>query len=162
VSWKKRELINEAYGELSVAKYNFDLTPDEMQTGLRRLNTMMATWDAQGIKTGYAMGSNANELDLDEESGITDAAHEAVFMNLAIRLAGGLGKALPLNTLVIAKQAYDVLLIAAAQPSKQQYPQGLPVGAGNKRSRYGSPFFAPPDTSVVRNADNGDLAIQGA
>jgi hypothetical protein len=83
-------------------------------------------------------------------------------MNLAIRLAGGLGKALPSNTLVIAKQAYDVLLIAAAQPTKLQYPQGLPVGAGNRRFRRNSPFFSPPDTSVVRNADNGDLAIQGA
>ena len=42
--WTKTLLIEEAFGELALAGYVYDLRPEEMQAAGRRLETMMATW----------------------------------------------------------------------------------------------------------------------
>lgn len=159
--WTKRQLIEEAFAELAIAGYVFDLSSEELQTALRRLDTMMATWEAKGIRIGYAMPSGPTTSSLDSASGIPDSAVEAAFMNLAVRLAAGFGKQVSQDTRIKARDAYDTLLWAAAHPVEQQLPNTLPRGAGQKpwRSTH-DPFFPPPDSSPLRTTqDGGDLEI---
>jgi hypothetical protein len=158
--WTKRELVLQAFGELALYGYEFELTPEEMQTGLVKMDSMLAEWQAADINIGYALPATQDGSDLDDASGIPDTANTAVFLNLAMRLAAGFGKTLSAETKVAAKQAYDRLLWAAAYPRQQQYPSTLPVGAGNKPWRYiDRPFMPTPDTSPIQGNKNGNLDI---
>lgn len=161
MSWTKRQLITEAFGELALQGYAFDISAEEQQGALRRLDTMLATWDAKGARTSYAFPTNPDDSDLDQLSGLPDSAVETVFLNLAIRLATGLGKQLSPDTRRIAREGYDVLLWAAAQPIPQQLPHTMPRGAGNKPYGFGRPFFPSPDTEQLSSRDPGALDILG-
>jgi hypothetical protein len=160
VAWTKRQLIDQAFEELALAGHEFDITPEEQQNALRRLDTMVATWEARGIRIGYLLPSTPDGSDLDQSSGLPDSAVEAAYMNLAVRLAAGYGKALPPDTRRVAREAYETLLWAAAQPIEQQLPNTLPRGAGNKPWRtVNQPFFGRPDDSPLGISQGGDLTI---
>lgn len=158
--WTKRQLITEAYGELALAGYEVDITPEEQQTALRRMDAMMATWEGNGVRVGYAFPANPDDSDLDQPSGLPDMAHEAVFLTLAIRLAPGNGKQISPDTRKAARQGYLRLLRQAAQPSQQQLPSTLPRGAGNKGWTMGrQPFFPAPSNDPLQLSQGGDLNI---
>jgi hypothetical protein len=160
MGWTKRQLIEEAFAELALAGHTFDITAEELQTALRRLDTMMATWEANGIRVGYALPSSPDAADIDQPSGLPDAAVETVFLNLAIRLASGFGKQVRAETRKAASEGHDVLMRAAAMPIEQQLPSTLPRGAGNRALRGSErPFFPPPSDSPLGIAQGGDLDI---
>jgi hypothetical protein len=158
--WTKEELIVEAFAEIGIASYQFDVSPEERQTALRRLDTMMATWEGLGIRMGYRFASTPRTSKIADPSGITDAAAETVYLNLAIRLAPGFGKTPSHDTKVSARAGYNALLIIAAQPQQQQFPSTLPLGAGNKATRRGEQrFFPQPSDDQIPVASGGDLDI---
>lgn len=159
MSWTKRELIDEAFREIGLASYVFDLDPEERQTALRRLDTMMATWEVRGIRVGYNFPATPKASDLDDDSGLPDRASETVYLNLAVRIAPGFGRPVLPDTKTSARTGYDALLFAAAQPREQQLPDRLPRGAGNKPTRINRPFFPQPDTSPMQVTAGGDLDI---
>lgn len=158
MSWTKRALIREAYAELGLAAYEFDISADEEQTALRRLDTMLATWEAKGVRIGYAFPATQDDSDPDDESGIPDSAVEAVYANLAIRLAGGFGKAVSPTLAGTARDAYNTLLIRAAMPPQQQLPETMPRGAGN-RGPLSRQFFPTPDQSPLQPGAGESLDI---
>ncbi|NBW08262.1 MAG: hypothetical protein EBR82_09565 [Caulobacteraceae bacterium] len=160
MGWTKKQLAAEAYGELGLQDYEFDVSPEEQMTALRRLDTMMATWDSMGIRLGYAFPSGPDASDPDTDSGLPDTAAETVYLNLAIRLAPGLGKQVSAETKRSAADGFDMLMATAAVPRQQQLPNTLPRGAGNRTS-YGwpGPFFPGPCRDPLRVAQGGDLDI---
>jgi hypothetical protein len=158
VGWTKRQIVDEAFGELALQGYVFDVTPEEQQTALRRLDTMMATWEARGVRVGYAFPSSPDTSDLDTDSGLPDRAVETTYLNLAIRIATGFGKTPASATRLAASEGYDALLWAAAQPQQQQLPNTLPRGAGNKPWRTANqPFFQTPNEDPLPTSRGGDL-----
>lgn len=159
MSWTKRQLLDEAFTELGIGNV-YDVTPDEQQTAVRRLDTMMATWEGLGIRLGYAMSNNPDEGDLDQDSGLPVGACETVYLNLAKRLAPQFGKQLNAATMASAAQGYSTLLRAAAHPIEQQLRAGIPMGAGNKGWRTpGQVFVTPPQSSPLGITQGGDLDI---
>lgn len=159
MSWTKRALIDEAYGELAMQGYVFDISPEEQQRAARRLEMMLGTWGADGIRVGYAFSADAGAVDLDEDSGVSLGAVETVTLNLAVRVAVGLGKQLNADTRRSASDGYQVLLRAAAMPQEQQLPGSMPIGAGNKPWRSNTPFTPPPDDGPLTIADDGGLTF---
>ena len=158
--WTKRQLIYEAFAELAIASYVFDLDPDELQTALRRLDAMMATWYGKGIHVGYAIPSGPSGSDLDDDSGLPDSAVETLCLNLAIRLAPGFGKTVSPDTKKSARDGYDQLLWVSVYPQQQQLPHTMPRGAGNKTWRTTSdPFFPTPNNDPLQITQGGDLDI---
>lgn len=157
MSWTKRELIEDAYAELALAGWDFDLTPDELQWGLRRLDTLMASWQAQGVKVGYAMSVSPSGGDLDQDSGLPVEVVEAVYMNLAVRLAAGKGKNILRSTVTNARASFDSLMARAAlsQVKDQQFRSGVPSGAGNKDS---DTFLSEPNVDPL--LIGGDEGLQ--
>lgn len=149
--WTKQQLIDEALAELAIQGFVFDLTAEERLTGLRRLDAMMAEWEARGVRVGYAFGSV-----LTADSGVPDYAVQPILTNLACRLAAGYGKVLEPETKRQAREGFGLLLRAAAQPGQQQLPSTLPRGAGNRLySEIGRPFFPEPDRSPLGVAADG-------
>ncbi len=150
--WSKRQFCTQAFSEISVSDYDFDLQPEAFQGALRRLDAMMATWNAQGIRLGYPLPSSPDNSDLDEETGVPDSANEAIYANLAIRIAPSLGKTPTVELKQVAKTAYDVLLSRATFPPLRQLPAGVPLGAGNRR--WENPFTSAPADPLAAGADS--------
>lgn len=155
----KRQLCEDAFAELALAGHAFDLAPEDMQTALRRLDMMLARWDGEGITLGYALPDPLFGSELDDESGVPDAAVETVVANLAVRLAAHYGRQVAPQTALTAKQGYDELVGKAVRPRPQQMPADLPRGAGNRHTNPWNPFFPPPDTGPLQTGEGGDLDI---
>lgn len=156
--WTKLQLIEQAYDELALAGYVFDLTPDELQSALRLMDGMLATWEGKGVHLGYVMPATPDDSDINGPSGLPDRANEAVYMNLAVRRAAGLGKALTAATQRAAREGYAALLVPLANPRPQQLPGTLPLGAGN-RSPFGfrRVYFPEPVVDPLPVDSAGDL-----
>jgi hypothetical protein len=153
MGWTKRQFVTQAFEEIGLAAYVFDLNPEQLQSGLRRLDSMMATWNAKGIRLGYPLPSSPQDSDLDEQTNVPDASNEAIYLNLALRIAPSFGKTPSVDTKATAKAAYDNLLSLAAMPMEMQLPGTLPVGAGNKPWNIDQPFVNPPVDPLLAGQD---------
>ena len=152
----KGELIGDAFAELALASYVFDLEPEEQQTALRRMDALLAVWESKGVRIGYVYGG-----DLSTESGLPQYAHESVIAALAVRLAPGFGKTVSAQTLTAAKSGYDGLMSRSAFPPEQQL-RNLPSGAGNKPDHHvQQPFLPVPTDQPLGIATGGDLTFTG-
>jgi len=140
MSWTKRQIIQQAFDEIGLAPYVFDLTADQLESALRRLDSMIAGWESKGIRLGYPLPSSPQNSDLDSETNMPDVAVEAAFLQLAVRLAPSYGKVVSAETKAAAKQAYDSLLVQFATPPEMHLPAGYPAGAGYKPYAIDDPF----------------------
>lgn len=156
MSWTKRQFIEQAFEEIGLAAYVFDLSADQFQSAMRRLDAMMAYWNSRGIRLGYPIPGSPQDGDIDADTGVPDAANLAIYANLAIQLAPSFGKAIPIEEKVIAKMAYDSLLARAAMPMEMQLPGTMPLGAGHKS--LDQPFVTPPIDPLLAGPD-GELSF---
>lgn len=154
MGYSKRQFVAAAFEEIGLASYAFDLQPQQFESALRRLDAMMASWNALGIRLGYPMPSSPQFSDLDAQSEVPDSANEAIITNLAVKIAPGYGKQVMPDTKATAKETYNTLLSRAAAPLEQQLPGTMPSGAGNKPWRvYDDPFLRPPVDPVLAGQD---------
>lgn len=148
MSWTKRELINAALGKIGVAHYDFDVSPDRMQSCLQLLDAMMASWNSIGLGLNYPVPASPSDSQLDQATSIPDAANMAITNNLALELAPTFGiQPLP-GVMASARKSLDELLAKYAVVPVRLYREGMPVGAGNKwRSTY-RPFTNSGGTTI--------------
>lgn len=155
--WTKQQIIDAAFEELALAGFVYDLDPDQLESALKKLDTMMAAWGAFGISLGYLLPANPDDSNIEDATGIPDSAVEAVYMNLAKKLAAARGKTLTPQTLSAAARGYNQLLGAAARAvaCRTPMPNTMPLGAGNKpwRGGTGNSFFPGPAETL--DGDNG-------
>lgn len=153
MGWTKQQLIDQAFSEIGFGP-DFNVTPDDAESALRRLDMMMAEWNGKGIRVGYNLVSTPDDSDIDSDSGVPDVAVEAIYMNLAIRLAPGYGKTLSQDTRITAKQGYNTLLSRSVYPTPQPMPATMPRGAGNRRSGTGWAYYPTPQEVLDAGADD--------
>ena len=152
MGYSKRQFIAAAFEEIGLASYVFDLSPEQIESALRRLDAMMAEWNGKGIRLGYPLPSSPQYSDVNAQSDVPDAAFETIITNLAIRIAPSYGKQVMTDTKITAKNAYNTLLSRATLPMQAQLGQ-LPSGAGNKPWRYDNPFLDRPVDPVLAGQD---------
>lgn len=150
MAWTKRDFVIQAFEEIGYASYIYDAQPEQLQSVLRRLDSMLATWNAIGIRIGYPLSSGPNQSDLDQETNVPDAATEAIYTNLAIRIAPSFGKTIQQETKQVADAAYKALLIKATFPPQMQLAGVIPGGAGNKSQ---SPFIRETEQPLLSGQD---------
>lgn len=157
MSWTKKDLIVQAYEEIGYASYVFDLEPEQMQSALRRLDSLMATWNGEGIAIGYLLPSSPENSSLDDLAGVPDWSYEAIYLELAKRLAPTVGKQVSQETKVAAREAYKILLKKTQQNNTMQLPTTLPLGAGNKpfRGGYSDQFVRDVESNIITPPQNG-------
>lgn len=156
MSYSKRQFVTAAFEEIGLASYVFDLQPEQLDSAVQKLDSMMAAWNAAGIRLSYPIPGNPDNTDIDAITNVPDSANEAIVMSLAVRLAPGLGKAVSIDTKVSAKQGYNTLLSRAAMPPQMQFPAGMPAGAGNKPWSIDDPFLVDPVDALLAGPD-GDI-----
>lgn len=156
MSWTKRELVTNAFEEIGLANYVFDLQPEQLQAGLRRLDNMMATWNSRGLRLGYPLPDSPGGSDLDQDSNITDEAIEAVVGNLGVRLAPMMGKTVSPDTKAAARSAYVALLNRRTNTLEKRIDvNAIPGGQGGKYWRFNSdPFLAQAERGITTGPDD--------
>ena len=150
MGWTKKEYIVQAFEEIGLAAYVYDLTPEQLQSALRRLDSMMAGWNTNGICIGWALPSKPDLGDIDTQTNAPDIANEAIYLNLAVRLASGFGKTASPELKQLADSSYSNLLNQTIEPPpERQLPNTTPRGAGNKPWRnLTNPFVPKPQDDL--------------
>lgn len=150
--WTRRQFIDMAYEEIGLGG-DYTLSPAELESARTRLDGMMATWNARGIRLGYPIGATPFDGDLDDVTNVPDAANEAIYLNLAVRLAPSFGRQIMPATAASAKTALDALSARVAYVPQRQMPAYSPSGAGNRWRGVGSPFLRRPSSSIDAGPD---------
>jgi len=151
MGYTKRQFVTAALEEIGMASYVFDLSPEQMESSLRRLDAMLAGWYAKGIRLGYPLPINPQDSTLDQQTDVPDAANEAIITNLGMKLAPSYGKTVMPETKQTAKDTFNTLLMRSSQPMEMQLPNTMPMGAGNKPWRNDDPFMPVPDDPMTDN-----------
>ena len=133
MSWTKKQIIDQAFAEIGLASYTYDLQPEEYNKALFNLDAMMSTWFGKGINLGYPIAASPEDADITTETSLPAYANEAVYLNLAIRIAPGYGKQLSRDTKRAAKSALNVVYLNQTTPQEINIPNTTPAGAGGKR-----------------------------
>lgn len=144
MTWTKRQLIEQAYEEIGLANYVYDLTDERLQSAMYKLDSMMAVWHHKNLFLSYPISRSPQNADLDEDTTIPDYAAEAVYSNLALRLASAIGRTVSQELKQTAWYSYQGLLAQSTRPREIQWPDTLPRGAGNKPVRWDERFFNKP------------------
>ena len=149
MGWTKRQYIEAAFEEIGLASYVYDLQPQQLESALRRLDAMLAEWNARGVRLGYPLPARPQDSTLDEQTTCPDAANDAIVAGLAVRIAPSYGKQVMPDTKIAAKRGLDTLMMRAAAPRPMQYPRNMPAGAGNKQwGQFWGPFLPPPEDAL--------------
>lgn len=131
----KSALVEGAYEYCGLNGFEYERTPEEMTSGLKRLNALMALLKTKGIDLGFDFPTYANGL-LEEPANIPDNAVEPVMALLAQRLAPGLGAELSGDAKAVLSTALQDLYAnyASAPPSVQ--PQAILQSSGVRHGRF--------------------------
>ena len=156
MTFTKLNVIQQAFTEIGLGDYVFDVAPEEIQYALRRLDGMMAQWNHKGIRVGYPLPSAYTKSNLSDDVNVSDMALEAMYTGLALRLAPSLGKQPSPDTKVMARQGYMALLANSARPIEKSLDNQLtPAGQGNKQWRFNhDPFLRKAADSLDAGPDS--------
>lgn len=154
MGWTKRQFIEAAFEEIGYSSYLYDIDTDQLQLAARRLDSLMATYNTKGIRIGYNMSSDPNNIDLDADTNVPDSANEAIFLNLAIRVAPTVGKTVSVETKTSARTAYLTLLSNFMEHGEKQFQENTPAGAGNKPWIRRDPFLPDPKNKITVGKDS--------
>lgn len=151
MGWTKRDYVSAALEEIGLSSYAVDIPPEMEQIALRRLDTMLAEWNAQGVRLGWPISSSAI-IDPEVDTGTTDKARAAIISGLAVRLSGPFGKAIAPQTVEQASRAFSTLVRDSVQFPEMQMPACFPAGAGTQHID-GRVFLDSPETAIPPEPD---------
>lgn len=131
----KSSLVEGAYELCGLNGYEFERTPEEMTSGLRHLNAVMAEMLADGIDLGFAFPTYGAGL-LEEPSGVPDHACGIIHQMVAQRLAPSIGASLTDDVKAALAKSYQGLRsrMAAAPPSMT--PMHILTSSGVRHGRF--------------------------
>lgn len=126
----KRDILEMAFEDCRLAGYEFERSPEEVASALRKLNALMAEWKAhQGIDLGYAQPAYGAG-DASDASGIPQSAMNAVASYLALRIAPQMGKALAPEAKANLARAFSLLQAEHASVPSMPMGRNTPRGSG--------------------------------
>jgi len=162
MGWLKKDLVKKAFERIGLADYVFDMPPEQLSATTVDMDMMIADWNLSGIRLGWPMPSTPGDSDPEMDSGLPDMAVMAVVDNLALLIAGKLGRAVMPHVVRSANNGKQSLLRRSAQPSKRHLPRNMPAGAGHKtwRGQPGRPFLDSDDNNSIGTGDDGELPFK--
>lgn len=140
----KRDIIQMAREFCGLAGYEFDGTPEEEASHLRKLDAMMAEWpwNTLGYNSDPPGGGTASD-----GSGLANSAINAVSMYLGLSIAPGLTTAIKPAAAATMARSYSLLFAQVATvPTMPR--RNTPRGAGNRYFGTYSPFINETTTEV--------------
>lgn len=146
----KIELVQGAYEQIEIWGVTTNPTGSEAVIALKRLNSMMLHWENKNVFLGWNVGAD----DANDESGVPDWSEEAIITNLAVRLLPAYGKTATREQAGHAADAFQAISLRCYD--NMEYPDTMPVGAGNQRYGYSSRrFFVEEDPDAGNQPNTG-------
>lgn len=133
------EVVQDALEDLGVKTAEIELTNDELQSGIRRANDMLAEWADIGLTPGYSpVYAGSDTLNVDAN------AVGAIKSSLAILLAPSYQRVVSPALAAIAAEKMRRLENSTSFIGEVAYPDTLPLGSGNECGGfYEDPRFFP-------------------
>lgn len=131
----KSSLVDAAYEYCGLNGFEFERTPEEMTTGLRHLNALMAEWKADGIDLAFTFPTYGAGL-LEEPSGVPDHSFSVIHQMLAQRLAPALGASLSADARAALAKSYQGLRSRTAAAPPSMTPMHILPSSGIRHGRF--------------------------
>lgn len=137
----KRTLVGQAYTECALNGWEYDVTPEEQNTALTRLDMLMWELRGRGIELSYNFPAAMGGGDLADELGCPDQAFYGLSVLLALRLCPTMMKRMSVESNRALNDAMKALRAANSNPLPTvQLRPGTPLGSGNRPWATQYPF----------------------
>lgn len=147
----KGDIVRQAFQHLRISGLTNKATPEDTQLALQTLESMLLAWTNKGLNLSWNKSDNFVDPDPQEDSGISDADYEAIYVNLAVKLAVPFGKP-PTQLDSFARELYAGLF--STELHTQQNNAYMPLGSGNRRGTCAPVFQQPNEPIDVENDGN--------
>lgn len=148
----RNNIVTMAFEYLEISGLTSNPLPRDNALALRSLEAMMISWNNLSLYLGWQAASDITSPDGQDDTGLSDTAYEAVYINLAVRLAAPFGK-VPTQIKELASELKSALY-SVELPQYEANPY-MPVGSGNRIDSHSSDFQYSEEYLTVEN--NGDL-----
>jgi P22 tail accessory factor len=138
----KQKIIERALESIGIASYIYDLSYEELNSCLRRLDDLMAEFMTDGYVMGaYPLHIDADDSSLDEEAPINMSYKKVIYLELGRDLAPMFGKNLSKEYEMDVWKSRMTLNNGATFPMTANLNiRYVPAGAGNSNS-FGGNYF---------------------
>lgn len=136
----KRQLVEQAFTECALNGWELDITADEKDVALTRLDMLMNNLLGRGINVSYAFPARFGGGDLNDALGCPDTVIDALAILLAKRLCPSMGKTISAESRVALRDAEKALVSAGQTVPTMSYAPGTPQGSGNRPWATRYPF----------------------
>ena len=152
----KGDIVHEAFEEIRISGLTIQASPNEVERGVNKLESMAAEWEARNICASYNFTEQPDPAD---ESNIQLSAKQAFVTNLATRMITSFGKEMPSVLAVQAMQSLSGLSSAVAMIRQVQAPNRMPRGSGNTLRYNRWQKFNQPAILAPQNCTTETLLI---
>lgn len=145
-------ILSRAFARIGIADYVYAVNPEERADARSTLDAMLSEWEASGVDLGH---TPAADDDNDAVEMTTPTwADQAVWSNLALRLAPEFGKTPAGGLIKEARRGYDLCVGKTQVIPTEARIRGSLRGAGNRFYR------TQPDGAVV--SDGPYIVVSGS
>ena len=116
------EMAQALLAEHGISSYVYDLTPDQLNSALQRLDAMIAYWNGRGVRLSYPLPGSPEYSDIDTATRVPDWANLAIITNLAKSISPSYGKTPSPETVLTAKQTFDALIAKSTMVPIREIP----------------------------------------
>lgn len=136
----KRMLLEQAFSECALNGWEYDISAEEKDTALHRLDMLMWELVGRGLNLNYNFPTVMAGGDLDDALGCPDQAYFGLAVLLAERLCPTMGKTQSKESRIILATAIKAVRNAAGPVPSMLLAAGTPIGSGNKPWSTRYPF----------------------
>ena len=147
----KGDIAAQAFQHLRISGLTNEATPRDTQLALQTLESMLLAWTNKGLNLSWNKSDDFTNPEPQEDSGISDADYEAIYVNLAVKLAPAFGKP-PTQLDSFARELYSGLF-STVLPT-QQNNQYMPLGSGSRHGAYAPAYQEGNEPIDVENDGN--------
>jgi len=151
------DIIKDALGEITVLGAEAPVESVDAQAGIRYLNRMMASFDADGIALGFTEVTGLASIVT-----VPAGAIAGVVSQLGVMLWDQFsdGQPVPSTLLARAISGKNTMRNIAVSFRQTEFPSTLPVGSGNEGNDSHHHKFYPDLQSTILAETNGTIGLE--
>lgn len=148
-------LVTDALGGVFAVGTEQPVEQNDINTGIRYLNRMMAKLDVMGVSLGYTVVSSPSDAIT-----VADGAISGMIDNLSVLLAPVYDQAVSAALFANAKDGLMAMRKLAIKILPTRHPSTLPIGSGNEGDFFNNDHFFHGIEAEVLNEEGGSILLE--